>query len=468
MDEKVPLRFYFYALFFIPASILPIFLTTTHLPFVGNTYGDAYTNFELLGFSGSVWLILIAWHDFTKRAGTTAEKLTVIIPFVLTGLLFLMLFVEYSAKSPDYSNYEQGAIDMLEGKNPYLPRRYLYPPFMGQLMGLAFSILRYVGIAIKPSVPESTIWNVVFYFYQCMQFILIVLAFWLCYRIVRIFCKDRFYSVLLLTVVLIFNNPLIRSIRHNQANILILDLLMVTILFAAKRPWLSGAVNSIACHIKLYPFVLFLPWIIQKRLRPIIATLSSFFIIVAIQACTKNGIQYWLDFLTFFRKFPQTNAYRDNSVHSVVYNLLSLLTSPLNIAKEKLLLVTHSYCLVVAITVVVLFSIRWWRISSETVAEESDKVEKNLIPLLESLPLILLISPLVWEHHFVLIIPYTLWLLTRKSIQENGLAFLGAFLVFAIPTFDLFPFSFNRIIGLVLMLRSSFNGPIKSKDAKTA
>jgi hypothetical protein len=465
MDEKIPSRFYFYALLFIPASILPILLTLSPLPFIGNTYGHAYTHFELLGFSASIWLILIAWHDFKKRSGNTKEKLTVIIPFVLTGLLFLMQFVEHSAKSPDYFNYEQGAQDMVNGINPYLERRYLYPPLFAQLMCVAFRLLRYPAVAIKPAVTDAAIWNFVFYFYQCLQFFLVVLAFWLCYRIVRIFCKHRLFSILLVTTLLVFNNPLIRSIRHNQINILILDLLMLTILFATKRPWVSGVLNSIACHLKLYPFVLFLPWMIQKRLRPIIATLFAFLIIVAIQIGTKNGIAYWFDFLTFFRTFPQTDYFRDNSVHSVVYNFLKLLSFPFHVPREKLLPVTQIFCFVIAIILVVLFSIRWRKIASEP---RPGKTEQNMIPLLESLPLILLISPLVWEHHYVLIIPYTLWLLTRKNVQQNGLAFLGAFLVFAIPTFDLFPFSFNRIAGLVLMLGSSFDGKKISNEAEKA
>jgi hypothetical protein len=449
LDEKIPSRFFSYALFFIPVTIVPIFLTLSHLPVVGNTYGDAYTVFELLGFSASAWLILISWHDFTKRSGKTAEKLTVMIPFLLTGLLFLMQFVEHSVKSPDYLNYEQGAKDMLDGINPYLAGRYLYPPFLGQLIGAAFLILRNAAVAIKPGIGEITVWNVVFYFYQCMQFFLVILAFWLCYRIVRIFCKNRFYSILLVTTLLIFNNPLIRTIRHNQINILVLDLLMLTILLATKRPWLSGALNSIACHIKLYPFVLFLPWIIQRRLRPIIATLFAFGVIAGIQLTTKNGMQYWLDFLTFFRKFPQTDYFRDNSVHSVIYNVLHFLTLPFQARSERLLVVTQCLCLVIAVVLVVLFSIRWRRMTFET--------ENGLIPLLESLPLILLISPLVWEHHYVLLMPYTLWVLSRKSAEQNRLAFIGAFLVFAIPTFDLFPLSFNRITGLILMLRSSWN-----------
>jgi glycosyl transferase family 87 len=352
---------------------------------------------------------------------------------------------------------------MLDGINPYLSGRYLYPPFLGQLMGIAFLILRIAGVAIKPGITEITIWNVVFYFYQCMQFFLIVLAFWLCYRSVRIFCKNRLYSILLVTALLIFNNPLIRSIRHNQVNILVLDLLMLTILFATKRPWLSGALNSIACHLKLYPFVLFLPWIIQRRLRPIIATLLTFGVIAGIQLASPNGIQYWWDFLAFFQKFPQTDYFRDNSVHSVIYNCLNFLTFPFHISREKLLPVTQVFCLVIAIVLVIFFSIRWRRISFEALT----KNEKHLIPLLESLPLILLISPLVWEHHYVLIIPYTLWLLTRKNVQQNRLAFLGAFLVFAIPTFDLFPFSFNRITGLLMMLWASRNGKTKSNDAET-
>ena len=151
MNGTIPARFFAYALLFIPVTILPLFLSGNATAFVSNTYGRSYTHFELLGFSASVWLILVAWNEFRQRSGTSSEKLIILISLAfLTGFFFLTFVVEYSAESLDYLNYKTAAMAILEGKrslftkNVHLSaaygtvacRRFLFDSFRAFIDGL--------------------------------------------------------------------------------------------------------------------------------------------------------------------------------------------------------------------------------------------------------------------------------------------------------------------------------------------
>jgi hypothetical protein len=64
-----------------------------------------------------------------------------------------------------------------------------------------------------------------------------------------------------------------------------------------------------------------------------------------------------------------------------------------------------------------------------------------------------LLSPLVWEHHALfLTLPFLLLLKKLESPAEwisYGAAYL---LVFLIPTFDYFPWSYGRLLGILILL----------------
>lgn len=72
----------------------------------------------------------------------------------------------------------------------------------------------------------------------------------------------------------------------------------------------------------------------------------------------------------------------------------------------------------------------------------------NAMPAL--LILMVVVSPLLWEHHPVFaILPF---LLLPRSTWSSGrwAAFaLGYAVVFLLPTYDVFPFSFARLAALV-------------------
>ncbi len=64
----------------------------------------------------------------------------------------------------------------------------------------------------------------------------------------------------------------------------------------------------------------------------------------------------------------------------------------------------------------------------------------------------LLISPSVWEHHYVLAIPIAIWAVATQGYDRPWQVSIGTFLIFCLPTFDVFPFSFHRITGLLMLL----------------
>jgi hypothetical protein len=64
-----------------------------------------------------------------------------------------------------------------------------------------------------------------------------------------------------------------------------------------------------------------------------------------------------------------------------------------------------------------------------------------------------LLSPLVWEHHAIFLsLPFLLLLKKVQSPAEwisYGAVYL---LVFLLPTFDYFPWSYGRLLGILILL----------------
>ena len=72
---------------------------------------------------------------------------------------------------------------------------------------------------------------------------------------------------------------------------------------------------------------------------------------------------------------------------------------------------------------------------------------------MDAVALTLLISPLVWENHYVLAVPLALWAVATRWRDRPWQIGIGVFLMFALPTFDVFPLSYHRIVGLLMLLQ---------------
>jgi len=71
---------------------------------------------------------------------------------------------------------------------------------------------------------------------------------------------------------------------------------------------------------------------------------------------------------------------------------------------------------------------------------------------IDAIALSLLISPSAWEHHYVIAIPIALWAIMTRGFYQSWLVGAGIFLAFCVPTFEIFPLSFHRLVGLLALV----------------
>lgn len=64
----------------------------------------------------------------------------------------------------------------------------------------------------------------------------------------------------------------------------------------------------------------------------------------------------------------------------------------------------------------------------------------------------LLIAPSAWEHHYVIAIPLAIWTFTLRGRDAFLQTTIGTALVFALPVFNVYPFSYLRMAGLLILL----------------
>ena len=108
--------------------------------------------------------------ELRARRGRPASELVPVLAPLLVTLLYTFLIGEYSRKPFDYDCYEYAGRAILLGEDPYrVGLIYLYLLLTAQAFALAHLTL--AGIAERPvSSPDpETIWETVFYLFQCAQ-----------------------------------------------------------------------------------------------------------------------------------------------------------------------------------------------------------------------------------------------------------------------------------------------------------
>lgn len=267
----------------LAAILLPLLLQRLDLPIITYTYSREYLPFELFGLCGALALMAALYLEWRKRRNAPIEDKLPLILLLLVGLHFLILITEYSTKSGDYEDYQRAANAVLHGLNPY-DGDYLYPPLTAQTFALTYRLVAWTsGWLGASAATEEVLWNTVFYLFQCGQFFLILIAFVLCYLFARELGLPKIPASVLVGALFVFNSPLIRTLRHNQVNLYILDLLLLAILLLRRYPLLSGAAAALGGHIKLYPLILLAPWALGKKIAAVASTVISFFLILLLQ-----------------------------------------------------------------------------------------------------------------------------------------------------------------------------------------
>lgn len=437
-----------YLLLTLIAVLFPVILWVTDSPFLSNTYGKNYELFELFGLTASIALITAAYARARQAHFVATVKLLPDFLFFFTAFTLLIQFVEYSFQSWDYRCYENAARILIQGGNIYTdsPEQcYLYPPLLAQ--GLA-GMRQLIGLIGKQ--PAAVVWHLVFYLYQCSQFVAVMIAYLLSLRLARKLGLSITSSSLLVTALFLLNNPLVRTIRHNQVNIYMLDLVLLAMLLLSRYPILSGIAVAISAHLKLFSLV-FLPiWLYMKQWRAIASTLGSIILILFIQTRLGSDISSWQQFSSFYADQPLQRflRYRNNSLHSIVQGTLRATGLLPGLPTSTLQSISTTITAICTIALLIYLFVRFMRREALHLNAFSRPTGQSM----DAFVFVLAAAPITWEHHYVLAIPLVIWAAARYGRSQPIQVGLSAFLMFGLPTFDVFPLSYHRLAGLLWWL----------------
>lgn len=470
----------------LAVALVPLVIWQVGGEWVSNTYGKPYEPFELLGFTSSAAVLGGAAWELRRRRGRPWWEWLPVLLLLLVDLCYITLISEHSIKMWDWGCYEGAARALNEGVNPYVGSCYYYPPFTAQALAVIYRVLKRACELLGLETSRLFVWNLVFYFYQCGQLLMVHLAFVLCYRWARNLGVGRAASAIAVAVLLVCNNALFRTLWYNQVNLWVLNLVLAAVLWMPRWPMVSGLAVALAGHIKLYPLILLGPWTLMRRAK------GRWHTWIAVAAClvgaggivlmqTKLGRDWliWQQYLAAPFSDPKIVYFRNNSLYSVIYNILRM--AGVDVATSR---ADDALRWAATLGMFAWFGLRFLerelgkgighRVSGIVLSSTPPTPHPIAYPLYplyghsaDALALALLVSPSAWEHHFVFALPLVLWAIaaalpnplpsipdTLSPIPYPRLLPIGlaAALMLATPTFDLFPFSYGRIAGLLLLL----------------
>lgn len=458
---------FLYVILILLSIILPLVLWRLRLTGVGIIVGSTRPDgipFELFGGIIAFVLIFIAFLEIKRK---DIHNLANVLPIVL-GLLVSLSFLLNISESTfggrfnsDYIAFEKGAKAISSGISPYIDtdNPYVYPPLVGQVMAFLHQIV--VGLPFFQIDGKDQGWQIVFYLFQCTQLLLLIFAYFLTYKFSKIIGAKAIPASLIVAALFLFNNSVVRTLNFHQTNLWILNSFLIGFLLQKTYPWVSGIAVALGIHIKMYPFILIAPWIALRKWTLLIATTTGLLVIAFLQSNFGQNwtlLQYFFDYL---KGVSKPTPYRNNSINSIIYNFLKIPNKFFGTSLE----ITASIVSVITLVILVWFLIRFMKrekIYRELSNHSDNKLSKKQYSWsdmfrfyghsMDAIALGLLISPSVFEHHYIVLIPVALWSIVTCDRQKLVAISIGISLVFCIPTFDLFPLSFHRLFGLLMIV----------------
>ncbi|MBE0672024.1 MAG: DUF2029 domain-containing protein [Anaerolineales bacterium] len=404
--------------------------------------------FGLFGFCVSCAIAFSAYLDFKKQSLISMKKVVIANLPYLVFLIFLTYTIEFGRHSWDYTQYEAAFRAIVAGDNPYLSNRYLYPPLFADLMVFVFRI----GLRLFPLLGlGKSAWIFVFYVHQSSILFFLMTSYYLSMRFVSQIGADDATGTFLVSVLYLFNVPILRTLSFNQVNFYVLASVLGALLFLRSHPFLAGLSLVPGGFIKLYSFALCIPLLILKKWRALSGVLAGSILILLIETNFFRTLQLWGQFIRFYLFFPveqESSLFRNTSPMSFLRNSLEFLDTP-----DWLL---GSVLGVVLMVILIWYAVRYFQRENMAVSVEKIPMEltsfRDLGHLLDFSVLTLLITPSAWEHHYVIAIPLAIWVVVLRGRDIPWHVLLACSLVFLLPVYNVYPFSYLRLAGLIWLL----------------
>jgi hypothetical protein len=229
-----------------------------------------------------------------------------------------------------------------------------------------------------------------------------------------------------------------------QVNFHVMNFILLSLLFYRERVFLSAFLLALAVHFKASPAVLVLAFFLEFNWKWL-AGFAVSMILIALPTAALYGVRPFFDFLNnfLFISAPHALSMHDSSFDSAIGMALSYMRADATIVGLLVLLAK-----VFTALVVIFLCIRTQGFFSRR--DHETRLYDSIIPLFMGMTLL---SPLVWEHHAMfLTLPFLLVLKKLESPAEwisYGTVYLSVFLM---PTFDYFPWSYGRLLGILILL----------------
>ncbi len=440
------------------AVVLPLALWPLELPTLSHTYGRSYQTFELMGFFGGGFVIAWAAWALRRPEDWRAERVAPVAALAVATLYATGFVSEFSQASWDWSCYRDAGAAVLAGESPYA-RCYIYPPLFAQVLAGLFRVVAPVQEGLGAGLGDP--WAGVFHVFQAGQVLAVALVALLGQRLARRWGMSPVAAAVLVAGLVVLDNPLLRTLRHDQINLWILAISLLAVDVVDRQPLVAGALVALAAHLKLYPLALLAPWMLAGRWKAVGAAVGMTAALSV--AVTGRHPEQWAELAALGPKVAAGQYYRNNSLVGLVINLVRVPATLVGASVEGwvgLLRLVGMGASAVAGGLVGLRMLRRWRAgeagAARLAADTSDVFALQL-----------LVSPLVWEHHFVLALPVAWYAVARVGRTRPLLVALGVALMLWMPTADVWLLSHHRLVGLLLLLWAT-RGPLPASPPDAA
>ena len=416
--------------------------------------------------TGALAFSIIALCELRKLRGKSVKEY---IPIVIALLVLSNIFYHinvFPQKNFDYECYEQAAQSIVDGGNPYASesRPYLYPPLLAQLLAGAYS---FAGSAFPQFLPteygEEVLWDIVFYLYLCAQFIAVLWAYFLCSKFLRMSGLNDIYASAITGTVLLFNTPLVQTIRLSQLNMWVLDLILLAIIYRDQSPVVRAIAIAIGAHLKLYTLFLLFPSILRRQFGQVLLAIFFIAVILLLQTNFSSRPEIWFQYIDLVKSTGAHYTASGVGIYSILHYTLTAIFSTGKLNSGAFGMTFNIIIYLLTALILAWFVIRFIK-REKSIRDEEDAVIEGRVVKAKYLKLVghdmdaiimaLLLSGFIWHHHLVLAIPVLLWAYLTSAGRRRNIVYVLAFIILCLPPMYILPLKYLQIIAVAALAYS--------------
>jgi hypothetical protein len=396
-------------------------------------------------------LSLIFWRIlYDNRKDTISQSFPIVI-FMLALFAAILVYwpIRNSYDEMDFVAFKYAIEDVRRTPDGSIyTRGHPYPPLMTQILtvsyGLLDSISRFAG---RGGITEHIGWSLVHNWYGTLQITSIAVI-----MVVSYFFSLRLglskNTAVVLSVCLLFSSPIQSGIGISNISIFVACAALVAIALPQKFWFVSAIVVAIGFHLKIYPAVIGIAWIIVRRWREAYSAVIVGCIIAFISAGLGANWNIWVSFV-------ERLAFVKELWIGYGLDITSLLTRSTNFAgivvSANVIAIIASICkLLIFIWFLYRLVLREWLTKSRRVPFDTDTF-RFVGHATDFLTASLFLSPIVWDHHYTIAIPLALWLVATRLCDRPYATISVLTVVFLLPEYP-YPLVLLRPAGLIAML----------------